>query len=148
MENEKKVEELNRLLKGTHMGASIFEDLRLKLKSETLKKEFDEILETFHLHEQSLTALIETYRGEPLDSAGVMGTITDIISHIKNIAVFSDKEILEVARKNMKTAMEAIYSFDAQRYIENVNVQKTVDIMKADYASIFFKLEKYETEFE
>lgn len=147
MERERIVQELNQLLKGTHMGASIFEDLRGKLESEMLHKEFHDFLQTFHLHEKSLTALIEAYGGEPLDTAGVMGTITDVISHIKNMAIGSDKAVLDTAYDNMQSALQAIRDFDTKNYMPDKQIEKTVGIMKADYASILHKLEKYRIEF-
>lgn len=139
---------LNQLLKGTHMGTSIFKDLREKLKSDMLKKEFDEILSTFRLHEKSLTALIATEGGEPVDSAGLMGTITDMVGHLKHLSLNSDKEVLETAVKNMRTAAKAVHDFDDRHIIGNPNVEKTIHIMKDDYGSIFHKLDKYLTEFD
>ena len=45
MDNNAIVEELNQLLKGTHMGIGIFEDLEGKLQSERLKTEFHGLLD-------------------------------------------------------------------------------------------------------
>lgn len=147
MENEK-VTALNKLLKGTHMGASIFKDLREKLKSDMLKKEFDEILSTFRLHEKALTALIETEGGDPVDSAGFMGTITDMVGHLKHLSLDNDKEVLETAVENMRTASKAVNDFEHRHIIGNPNVEKTIHIMRDDYGSIFHKLDKYLIEFK
>ncbi len=38
------VQELNQLLKGTHMGASLFEDLRYKVNDPKLKQLIDDCL--------------------------------------------------------------------------------------------------------
>ena len=145
---DKLLEELNQLLKGTHMGASIFEDLREKIKSETLHKEFDEILLMLHIHEKSLTGLILAHGGEPIDSAGIMGAITDVISHIKNLTVDSDKEVLKVAVHNMEMGAKALHDFDARNFILDDETEKTIAIMKDDYASIYHKLDRYRIEFE
>lgn len=145
---EKTIEELNQLLKGTHMGASIFEDLRSKLNSETLNKEFNEILFALHTHEKSLTALIISEKGEPIDSAGLLGSITDMISHIKNLSLTSDKEILEEAAKNMKSADKALKEFNQRHNVLNPNMEKTISIMKEDYKSILHKLERFTIEFQ
>ena len=129
---DKLLEELNQLLKGTHMGASIFEDLREKIKSETLHKEFDEILLMLHIHEKSLTGLILAHGGEPIDSAGIMGTITDVISHIKNLTVDSDKEVLKVAVHNMEMGAKALHDFDARNFILDDETEKTIAIHATD----------------
>lgn len=147
MENEN-VTALNQLLKGTHMGTSIFKSLKEKLKSDMLKKEFDEILSTFRLHEKALTALIETQGGEPVDSAGIMGTITDMIGRFQHLSLDNDKEVLETAVDNLRSASKAINEFEHRHIIANPNVEKTVHIMRDDYGSIFHKLDKYLIEFK
>lgn len=141
-------EELNQLLKGTHMGASIFEELRDKLKSDKLKKEFHEILEKLRMHEYSLTALVNANHGEPVDNAGIMGTITDIMYDIKNMFIENDKQILEEASKCMESAMKALRKFDDRNYILGENMSKTFAIMKEDYESIYHMLQKYLIEFK
>lgn len=148
MAQNKLNEELNQLLKGTHMGASIFEELRDKLSSDKLKKEFHEILEKIRMHEYSLTALVNANHGDPVDNAGIMGTITDIMYNVKNAFIDNDKQILEEAIKCMKSAMKALHKFDERHYIEDENLTKTLSIMKEDYESIYHMLQKYLIEFK
>lgn len=147
MEQNKLNEELNQLLKGTHMGASIFEDLRDKLKSEKLKEEFHGILEKLRLHERSLTSLIMVNDGDAVDSAGIMGTITDMMYSLKNMLITEDKQVLEEAVKCMATAQKALHDFQSRHKILSDNIKKTIHIMQDDYGAIYHTLHKYLIEF-
>lgn len=147
MEQEKLNEELNQLLKGAHMGASIFKDLREKLKSETLQGEFDEIMEKFRMHERSLTALVIANDGEAADSAGFMGTMADVMNKLKNLLITSDKEVLEEAVHDIDMAVKAVNAFEAKHYVLNDNLKKIIQIMKDDYSSIYHNLQRYLVEF-
>lgn len=148
MEQNKLNEELNQLLKGTHMGASIFEDLYDKVKSEKLKNEFHEILDKFRLHERSLTSLIMANDGEAADTAGVKGTITDMMYKIKNVMITNDKQVLEEAVKCMEGAQKALHDFQGRHKILAENVEKVIHIMQDDYGAIYHTLHKYLIEFE
>lgn len=148
MEQNKLNEELNQLLKGTHMGASIFEDLYDKVKSEKLKNEFHEILDKFRLHERSLTSLIMANDGEAADTAGVKGTITDMMYKIKNVMITNDKQVLDEAVKCMEGAQKALHDFQGRHKILADNVEKVIHIMQDDYGTIYHTLHKYLIEFE
>lgn len=141
-------EDINQLLKGTHMGASIFEQLRENIASEKLKKEFHEILEKLRMHEYSLTALVIANHGEPIDNAGIMGTLTDVMYNVKSAFIDNDKQILKEAVKCMEAAIKAIHKFIERHGVINENVKKTLAIMKDDYESIYHTLHKYLIEFE
>ena len=140
MEQNKLNEELNQLLKGTHMGASIFEDLYDKVKSEKLKNEFHEILDKFRLHERSLTSLIMANDGEAADTAGVKGTITDMMYKIKNVMITNDKQVLDEAVKCMEGAQKALHDFQGRHKILADNVEKVIHIMQDDYGTIYHTL--------
>ena len=87
MDNNAIVEELNQLLKGTHMGIGIFEDLEGKLQSERLKTEFHGLLDKLKMHAHSLSALIQTCGGDPVESAGWKGMVTDAVEMLKNLMI-------------------------------------------------------------
>ena len=90
MDKEKLMEELNQLLKGCHMGAGVFENLAGKLKSEELKLEFDRILRILKVHERKLTRQINTNGGDAADDAGMMGSMAEMMSKIKNLSLMND----------------------------------------------------------
>lgn len=147
MEDNKLVEELNQLLKGTHMGAYIFNDLKEKLVSKELKDVFDQILDNLHTHERSLSALIVSEHGNAQDSAGVKGTIADIMQSLKNLTLISDKEVLEEAVKAMDMAIKAIKDFDEKHFNLKENMEKTMRIMLDDYNSSYHMLHKFLIEY-
>lgn len=148
MELDEKNEELNQLLKGTHMGASIFEKLRESVTSEKLKEEFHEILEKLRMHEYSLTAMVIANHGEPVDDAGVLGLVTNGVYNVKRAFLRNDKEVLEEAIKSMEAASKALQRFEDKHFEVDKNLRKTLHIMEDDYKSIYHMLHKYLIEFK
>ena len=148
MDNTAIVVELNQLLKGTHMGIGIFEDLEGKLQSERLKKEFHGLLDKLKMHAHSLNALIQTCGGDPVEIAGWKGMVTDAVEMLKNLMITSDKQVLEEAVKNMKMAQKALHAFDEKHLVLNDQMKKTMRIMQEDYESMYHMLHKYLIEFQ
>ena len=147
MEENHVVEELNQLLKGTHMGAYVFQDLREKLKSKELRDVFDQILDNLRTHERALTALVISEHGEPQDSAGIKGTIADFMQSMKNMALSTDKEVLDEAVKAMEMAIKAIKDFDEKHFTLKEDMEKTIRIMRDDYCADYHMLHKFSIEY-
>lgn len=141
------VEELNQLLKGTYMGIQLFESLQEKLESELLMKEFHQILDKFHMHAHSLSALIQTCHEDPVENAGVKGMIASAVEMIKDIMIVNDRQVLQEAVKYMDTAIHAVNMFLQRHQIENEKMIKIIRIMQEDYESIDHLLQKYYIEF-
>lgn len=139
---------INQLLKGTYMGISIFENLKERLKSEMLKKEFTEIIKTLQIHQHSLIALLKSKKLEIAEHTGVMGTITEIVEDLKSKILDSDYEVLEAAIYNIKMAEKAILVYDEEHFLFDDGIIKILRIMKQDYMSIYHKLNRYLIEFE
>lgn len=139
---------LNQLLKGTYMGISIFENLKSQLQSETLHKEFDEILFALRIHEKSLIALLKSKGFDASYHVGIMGSITEFIENIKSKMLTSDKEVLESAIYNMRMAEKAILVYDDKYSMFDDGLIKIFQIMKEDYMSFYHKLNKYLIEFK
>ena len=139
---------INQLLKGTYMGISIFENLKERLKSEMLKKEFTEIINTLQIHQHSLIALLKSKKLEIAEHTGVMGTITEIVEDLKSKILDSDYEVLEAAIYNIKMAEKAILVYDEEHFLFDDGIIKILRIMKQDYMSIYHKLNRYLIEFE
>lgn len=150
MENayDQLITELNQLLKGTHMGAFVFEDLDAKITSHQLKKEFKEILKVLKHHEEFLTHHIQLLGGEPVDSAGFKGTIADMMEMIKNMLIVSDVQVIEEATKSIEMGSKALHDFDDKHFILNEELQKEIQIMKDDYAAIYHSLHKFLLEYK
>lgn len=137
------IQELNQLLKGTHMGAFMFEDLREKVVDEKLRLEFHRYLELLKNHEDMLTKHITMIGGEPVDTSGFMGTITDMMSMIKNMVVVGDIQVVEEAVKAIEMGLKAIRDFDDRHFTLSETMRKEIDIMKDDYQMIYHSLHKY-----
>ena len=95
------IEEMNKFLKGTHMGAQTFRDYIKKSKDEGLKNELIKIIEAFKKHEECATRHIEKLGGEPADTTGLAGELSNFFNKLKNITINEDKEVLEHAIKAM-----------------------------------------------
>lgn len=137
------IHELNQLLKGTHMGAFVFEDLREKVVDEKLRLEFHHYLELLKNHEDMLTKHITMIGGDPVDTSGFMGTITDMMSMIKNMVVVGDIQVVEEAVKAIEMGLKAIRDFDDRHFTLSETMRKEIDIMKDDYQMIYHSLHKY-----
>lgn len=137
------IQELNQLLKGTHMGAFVFEDLREKVVDEKLRLEFHHYLELLKNHEDMLTKHITMIGGEPVDTSGFMGTITDMMSMIKNMVVVGDIQVVEEAVKAIEMGLKAIRDFDDRHFTLSETMRKEIEIMKDDYQMIYHSLHKY-----
>jgi uncharacterized protein (TIGR02284 family) len=143
MDKEKLMEELNQLLKGCHMGAGVFENLAGKLKSEELKLEFDRILRILKVHERKLTRQINTNGGDAADDAGMMGSMAEMMSKIKNLSLMNDTEVIAEVVKSIEMGEKAIRDFDDSHFTLDEEMQKTIRIMEDDYKSIYYNLHKY-----
>lgn len=137
------IQELNQLLKGTHMGAFVFEDLREKITGQDLKSDFHSYLKLLKNHEEMLTRHILAAGGEPVDTSGFMGTITDMMSMIKNMVVTGDLQVVEEAIKAIEMGLKAIRDFDDRHFTLSETMRKEIDIMKDDYQTIYHSLHKY-----
>lgn len=137
------IEELNQLLKGTHMGAFVFEDLSDKISDHKLKVEFHRILSLLKEHENMLTKHIEEVDGNPVDTSGFMGTMADMMSMIKNLVIVTDVEVIEEATKSIEMGMKALRDFDDRHFTLSDEMRKEIDIMKDDYSCIYHSLHKF-----
>ena len=136
------IEELNQLLKGTHMGAFVFEDLKDKIDSSSLKVEFTSYLKLLKQHEEMLTRHIMTLQGEPVDTSGFMGTLTDMMSMIKDLVIVSDVQVIEEATKSIEMGLKALRDFDDRHFTLSETMRKEIAIMKDDYSTIYHALHK------
>lgn len=147
MDENQIVEELNQLLKGAHMGAYVVNDLKEKLKSKELRDVFDQILDNLHTHERALTALVISEHGEPQDSAGVKGTMADIMQSLKDLTLMNDSQVLDEAVKALEMAIKAIKDFDEKHFTLKEDMEKTIRIMRDDYSSSYHMLHKFAIEY-
>lgn len=147
MEEQNITVELNQLLKGAHMGAHVFKELKAKLKSRELHDVFDQILDNLHTHERALNALVISEHGDAQDSAGIKGTIAEFMQSIKTMTLDNDKEVLNEAINAMNMAIKELKEFDERHFMLKKDMEKTVRIMRDDYSSIYHMLHKFYIEY-
>lgn len=147
-EREDLIEELNQLLKGTHMGAFIFKDLGDKIADHNLKEEFHRILKLLKKHEEMLTFHITNIQGEPVDTSGIMGTMSDMMNMIKNLIIVTDVQVVEEATKSIEMGLKALRDFDDKHFTIDETMHKEIQIMKDDYSSIYHDLHKFLVEYK
>ncbi len=135
--------ELNQLLKGTHMGAFVFEDLLEKLNEAGLKQEFQHFLSLLKGHEVMLTRHIQELNGEPVDSSGLKGTIADMMTMIKNMVIATDTEVIQEAKKAIEMGKKALQDFDDRHFTLSETLTKEIAMMKDDYDCIYHTLHKF-----
>lgn len=136
------IEEMNKFLKGVHMGSTTFKDYVEKAESIDVKVILLEIIDSFKKHEKIITESIEELNGIATDSIGMAGKIGEFFEKIKLVAANNDKEILERAIKAVEMGIEQGNKFIS----ENNNLpQPLMDKVKgtvADYDNHLRKLQK------
>lgn len=141
-QREDLIQELNQLLKGTHMGAFVFEDLREKLTDAGLKQEFQHFLSLLKNHEAMLTKHIQEIHGDPVDSSGLKGTIADMMAMLKNMVIVTDLEAIKEAKKAIEMGKKALQDFDDRHFTLSETMTKEIAMMKDDYDCIYHTLHK------
>lgn len=140
-DNDKVIKEMNKFLKGVHMGGSTFKDYIERAESKELKDSLVEIIETFKRHEEAITHRIEQLGGDANDSLGVMGIMSEFFQKVKLLSANSDKEILDNAIEAMKVGIDNTNKFiDEHSNLEN-SLKSDVEGVVKDYDNSLRKLE-------
>ncbi len=106
MNTNNDIKEMNKFLKGIHMGGTTFKDYLSKAKNPELKSELVQIIESFKRHEEAITNRIEKLGGNAADTLGIMGTMADFFEKIKLIPVNTDLEVCEHAVAAMEMGIK------------------------------------------
>ncbi|MDU4937810.1 MAG: DUF2383 domain-containing protein [Clostridium sp.] len=139
--NAKVIKEMNKFLKGIHMGGSTFKDYMERTESKELKASLVEIIETFKRHEEAITHRIEQLGGDSNDSLGVIGIMSEFFQKVKLLSANSDKEILDNAIEAMKVGIDNANKFiDEHSNLEN-SLKSDVEGVVKDYDNSLRKLE-------
>ena len=132
MENQKLVDDLNKFLKGVHMGGATFKDYLEKAQDMKLKNELRIIVESFKRHEEAITHRIELLGGNAADTLGFMGIIGETWEKIKLIVVDSDKEIINYAINAMNMGVEQGNKFIAEHQDLDPSIKKEIEKIVED----------------
>ncbi|MBS7130279.1 MAG: DUF2383 domain-containing protein [Clostridium sp.] len=140
-DNAKVIKEMNKFLKGIHMGGSTFMDYIERAESKELKDSLVEVTETFKRHEEAITHRIEQLGGDANDSLGVMGIMSEFFQKVKLLSANSDKEILDNAIEAMKVGIDNANKFiDEHSNLEN-SLKSDIEGVVKDYDNSLRKLE-------
>ena len=140
-DNAKVIKEMNKFLKGIHMGGSTFKDYIERAESKELKDSLVEVTETFKRHEEAITHRIEQLGGDANDSLGVMGIMSEVFQKVKLLSANSDKEILDNAIEAMKVGIDNANKFiDEHSNLEN-SLKSDIEGVVKDYDNSLRKLE-------
>ena len=140
-DNAKVIKEMNKFLKGIHMGGSTFKDYMERAECKELKDSLVEIIETFKRHEEAITHRIEKLGGDANDSLGVIGIMSEFFQKAKLLSANSDKEILDNAIEAMKVGIDNANKFIDEHSNLESSLKSDVEGVVRDYDNSLRKLE-------
>ncbi|MBU3190511.1 PA2169 family four-helix-bundle protein [Clostridium bowmanii] len=136
------VKEMNKFLKGIHMGGTTFKDYLRKAKNPEVKNELVKIIESFKRHEEAVTNRIEKLGGNAADTLGIMGTMADFFEKIKLISVNTDLEVCENATAAIEMGITQGEKFIKENKGLDPDLMKEVEAVVADYDNHLRKIQK------
>lgn len=135
------IQEMNKFLKGIHMGGTTFKEYLDKAQSQKLKDELIKIIESFKKHEEVITKSISDLGGDAADSLGIMGTMGQLFEKVKLITADTDEEVLEHAIKAMDMGIKNANKFIEENKNLDDSLMKEVKGVVKDYDNHLRKLE-------
>lgn len=140
---ETNIQEMNKFLKGMHMGGTVFKDYMDKANAPALKKDLQSIIESFKRHEEAITHRIEELDGNAADTVGVMGMIGELFEKIKLIPADTDKEVREHAVKAIEIGIEQGNKFIDEHQDLEQSLMKEVKGVVKDYDNHLKKMKEW-----
>ncbi|NFD02247.1 DUF2383 domain-containing protein [Clostridium botulinum] len=125
--------QMDKFLKGVHIGGSTFKDYLEKAQNVELKNELKNIIESFKRHEEAITSRIEQMGGDAPDTLGFLGTITEFFEKIKLIPVNNDLEVCDHAIKAMEIGIKQGEKFEEESKELDSSLMKDVNTIVNDY---------------
>lgn len=136
------IKEMNKFLKGIHMGGATFKDYIHKAKDPEIKNELAQIIESFKRHEEAITNRIEILGGNAADTLGIMGTMADFFEKVKLIPVNTDFEVCERATAAMEMGMTQGERFIGGNKDLDPSLMKEVEAVVRDYDNHLRKIQE------
>lgn len=144
MENkEKDIQEINKFLRGIHMGSTVFKDYVDKANAPALKKDLESILESFKRHEEAITHRINKLGGNAADTTGVMGMMGEFLEKLKLLPVDTDKEVRERALKAIEMGIEQGNKFIDEHEDLDKSLMKEVKSIVNEYDNHLKKIKEW-----
>lgn len=148
VETKNETAEMNRFLKGIHMGGSTFKNYLDKAKDSELKKELKNIIESFKRHEEAITNRIEDMGADAADSLGLFGLMGDFFEKIKLMTANTDREICNHAIDAMKMGIKQGNKFKEENKKLDKSLLKEVQGVLDDYDNHLRKIQQIMGKFE
>lgn len=136
------IKEMNKFLKGIHMGGDTFKDYLRKAKNPEVKNELVKIIESFKRHEEAVTNRIEKLGGNAADTLGIMGAMADFFEKIKLIPVNTDLEVCENATAAIEMGITQGEKFIEENKGLDPSLMKEVEAVVADYDNHLRKIQE------
>lgn len=136
------VKEMNKFLKGIHMGGTTFKDYLRKAKAPEVKNELVQIIESFKRHEEAITNRIEKLGANATDTLGIMGTMADFFEKIKLVSVNTDLEVCEHAAAAMEMGIKQGEKFIEENKDLDESLMKEVEAVVNDYDNHLRKVQE------
>ena len=134
---------LNQLLKGTHIGATLFEDLEVKVKDEKLKQLIDDCLKRLRKHEELLSHHVEQMQEAPSEDGGFFGVISELGAMMRQAVLDDEQDLVQECMKYMESAIKALNQFEQKQLIMEPMVQRSLYYMRDDYMIIYHSFHQY-----
>ncbi|KGK89977.1 DUF2383 domain-containing protein [Clostridium sp. HMP27] len=142
------MKEINKFLKGIHMGGSTFKDYLTKAEDLELKNELKTILESFKRHEEAITNIIEKIGGDAADTLGLMGTMGEFFEKVKLIPVNTDLEVCQHAIKAMEMGIYQGGKFIDENEDLDLSLLEEVKAVVSDYGNQLRRVKKIMKKYE
>ncbi|EQK47908.1 MULTISPECIES: DUF2383 domain-containing protein [Paraclostridium] len=89
------IKELNKFLRGVHMGADTFRVYQDKAENKELKSELTKSMVIFREQDEKVSSYIKELGGEPTTSLGVAGEMASMFEKLKDMFIDNDKELIK-----------------------------------------------------
>jgi uncharacterized protein (TIGR02284 family) len=90
----REIEVLNKILKGEYMAIGVYDTLASNLPASSLREDLSSIQKDHERHAQVLTDYIRQRGGEPIDSAGMAGSMAEMMSRLRTLIKSDEQDII------------------------------------------------------
>ncbi|EJO5348670.1 DUF2383 domain-containing protein [Clostridium botulinum] len=125
--------QMDKFLKGIHMGGRTFKDYLNIAQNVDLKDELKNIIESFKRHEEAITNRIEQMGGDAPDTLGFLGSIAEVFEKIKLIPVNNDLEVCDQAIRAVEMGIKQGEKFKRENKDLHPSLMKEVNAIVNDY---------------
>lgn len=91
---EREIEVLNKILKGEYMAIGVYDTLASNLPAGSVREDLSSIQKDHERHAQVLTDYIKKQGEEPITSAGMAGSMAEMMSKIKTLVKPDEQDII------------------------------------------------------